>query len=116
MSFPFDPLDAPPPPPRKVRFAPFTQVFWDIPWECARPDPLFVKQDALIQSDLQDSADNLRTNLKSEDAATLAGVFLLVICLLVLFLMVWFVAGKILMLEADSEIERQARRRVLRFG
>jgi hypothetical protein len=114
MSFPFDPMERPQPQ-KKVRFAPFTQVFRDIPWECGSADPVFGNKDVLIPSDLQDSVDGLGTTTNSGDTVTVASVFLLVVCLAVLFFMVWFVARKILMLEADTEIDRQATRRALKF-
>jgi hypothetical protein len=112
MSFPLDPLEVPQPP-KKVQFLPFTQVFWDIPWECARADPVFGNKDV---ADLQDSVDGLRTNIKSEDTMTVVGVFLLLICLIVLFFMVWFVARKILILEVNSVIDTRTPRRALKFG
>jgi hypothetical protein len=113
MLFMYDQLDTPPPPPaaeRRVRFAPFTEVYRDIPW--ARPTDLEV---APTESSLRESVSALRTEIKGDEALPLAGIVILVFCLFALFFLIWFVVRKVLLIEVDAEIDKHYAQQTIKF-
>jgi hypothetical protein len=93
--------------PKKVRFAPHPQVYADIPWTSSTsPDPLAFPDDGLfpLQGNFRESVYALRTEIRTPEAMSGVSVAILIVCLFFLFLMIWFVVHKILLLEVDSEI------------
>jgi hypothetical protein len=108
---------------KKVHFAPFSEIYRDIPWSHRPAQPIesdftrnFDNTDlSPLDADLRESVYALRTEIRGDEAMTMTGLIILVIFLLVLFLMIWFVVRKVLLLEVDTEIDRQGSRRPLKF-
>jgi hypothetical protein len=124
-----DTLQAPPPPPpqreKRVRFAPFAEVYRDIPWARKPADMGFSTSSDLVtfdsietsplESSLKDSVYTLRTEIKGDEALTVAGIVILIFCLFILFFVIWFVVRKVLLLEVDAEIGNNCARQALKF-
>jgi hypothetical protein len=93
-------------PAKKVRFAAHPHVYTDISWAHSNADALSSSDSALLplQSTLRESAYDLRTEIRVSDPTTVAGVIILMVALLFLFLMIWFIVQQILLLEVESEI------------
>jgi hypothetical protein len=107
-------FDAPTPSPKRVRFAPYVQVYSDIPWPHGPPpveDTPSLSNPFPIQSSLKESVSHLRLEIRGDEPTSLFAIAVLVVCLFVLFLLIGFIANKILLLEVDSELGKQANSR-----
>jgi hypothetical protein len=99
--------------PKRVRFSPVLQIYSDIPWSHSRVSPVqceFLSDDEPVfplQSRFQESLYSLRTEIAGEAALTYTEVLALIVVLLLLFFVVWFVVNKVLLLEIETEMQKQ---------
>jgi hypothetical protein len=112
-------FDRSPERPKGVTFSPYVQVYSDVPWP-HRPPPVcprpFPEDDVHgpAQGSSKDTVYYLRVEIKGDEPASVFGVILLIVCLRVLFLLSGFIVHRILLLEVDAEIGKQANPQ--RFG
>jgi hypothetical protein len=100
---------------KKVRFSPMPEYHSEIPW--ARQARGSQEKESLtdgdmlypLQSSFKDSAYIFRAEKEPEDKFSCFGVCTLIVCLVVFFLLIWFVVSKVLLLEIQSQVNNGAR-------
>jgi hypothetical protein len=66
----------------------------------------------LIRNVFDDSAYVLRAEREPDEKFGCFGVCVLIVCLIVLFLLIWFVMKKVLLLEVENQISHESAIRV----
>ena len=91
---------------KRVRFSQFPEIHGEIPWNMKTGAQKALNDDVLypVQSSFKDSTFSLRPEMNEEDSMSLCGVFILVICLIALFALIWFIVNKILLLEIENQV------------
>ena len=93
---------------RRVRFSPFPEVHPDIPWRMNSQASKSIERDESVlyplQSSLKEPVFVLRTEIDPEENISSTGVAILILCMIVLFMLIWFVVHKILLLEIELQI------------
>lgn len=91
---------------KRVRFSKFPEIHSEIPWKMKTGEQKVLNDDVLypVQSSFKDSTFSLRPEMNDDDSMSLCGVFILVVCLIALFALIWFVVNKILLLEIENQV------------
>jgi hypothetical protein len=98
---------------KKVRFSPFPEYHEGIPWKCQsngasrQTEKLLLNEGEILypmQDGFKDGAFVLRAEREGEDGFGCFGICALIACLIVLFLLIWFVVNKVLLLEIESQV------------
>jgi hypothetical protein len=100
---------------KKVRFGLYPDSYGHVPWSrdmTCRPQEKESLRDGSvlypIHSSFKDSAYILRAEREPDDRFSCFGICVLIVCLIVLFLLVWFVMSKVLLLEVENQVNRRS--------
>jgi hypothetical protein len=95
-------------PKKKVRFALDPEGCGHVPWSPARAQKkeLLGEGNVLypIRNNFKDSAYILRAEKEPDDTFGCFGICVLMMCLIVFFLLIWFVMNKVLLLEVENRV------------
>ena len=98
---------------RRVRFSPYPEVHKEIPWLKKKDQGILDNDDVLypLHSSLKyENSFHLRTVMENDDIS-LFGIAVLIACLFILFVMIWFVVNKILLLEIETQVSEHSENR-----
>ena len=91
----------------KVRFSPFPQVHSEVPWRTGG-EKILCDDNVLypVRSALKEDVISLRTEI-DEEGTSVMQMAVLVICLAFLFLIIWWVVSRILLLEVEAQVKAE---------
>lgn len=97
---------------KRVHFASSPVTYNEIPWATSNPiidDNISLKTDCVsLESCFKESNYQFRTQMKEDDRMSCVGIVVVILCLFFLFVTIWYVADKMLMIEIEKNVSESS--------